>query len=152
MLTIDTSLAQDIVQRTMHIMPFKVNVIDVRGVILASGSPERIGDLHPGAQLALARRDSVEIDAVAASKLPGAKPGINLPLMLRGEICGVVGLTGEPEAVRQFGELVRVMAEMMLEQAQLVRELQHEKRYREEFLFQLVYRTGIPDASMQAWA
>lgn len=152
MLTIDTSLAQDIVQRTMHIMPFKVNVIDVRGVILASGSPERIGDLHPGAQLALARRASVEIDAIAASKLAGAKPGINLPLMLRGEICGVVGLTGEPDAVRQFGELVRVMAEMMLEQAQLLRELQHEKRYREEFLFQLVYRTGIPDASMQAWA
>src|SRR5476649_3096271 len=86
MLTIDTSLAQDIVLRTMHIMPFKVNVIDVRGVILASGSPERIGDLHPGAQLALARRASVEIDELAASKLPGAKPGINLPLMLRGEI------------------------------------------------------------------
>ena len=152
MVTIELSLAQDIVRRTMQIIAFSVNVIDARGVILASGDPQRVGDLHPGAQQALARGASVEIDAMAASKLPGARPGINLPLMVRNEICGVVGLTGEPESVRQFGELVRVMAEMMLEQAQLVSELQHEKRYREEFVFQLVYRNGISDANMQAWA
>lgn len=152
MVMIATTLAQEIVLRTMHIIPFSVNVIDAQGVIVASGSPERIGSLHPGAQLVLARRASVEIDTAAASQLPGARAGINLPLMVRGEICGVVGLTGEPDAVRQFGELVRVMAEMMLEQAQLVSELQHEKRYREEFVSQLVYRTGVSDASMHAWA
>jgi carbohydrate diacid regulator len=47
---------------------------------------------------------------------------------------------------------VRVTAEMILEQAQLIGELQHEKRYREEFVSQLVRRTGISDASMEAWA
>ncbi|MCC7600437.1 helix-turn-helix domain-containing protein [Janthinobacterium sp. FW305-129] len=150
--SIDFPLAQDIVRRTMHIIPFSVNVIDARGVILASGDPQRVGDLHPGAQLALARRASVEIGAADMARLPGTRAGINLPLTVRGEICGVLGLTGEPDAVRQFGELVRAMAEMMLEQARLLSELQHEKRYREEFVFQLVYRTGISDASMQAWA
>lgn len=152
MLTIDSLLAQDIVRRTMHIIAFSVNVIDARGVILASGDPQRVGDRHPGAQQALARRASVEIDAAAARLLPGARPGINLPLMVRNEICGVIGLTGEPDAVRQFGELVRVMAEMMLEQAQLVSELQHEKRYREEFVSQLIARSGVSDTAMQAWA
>lgn len=152
MLTIDSLLAQDIVRRTMHIIAFSVNVIDARGVILASGDPQRVGDRHPGAQQALARGASVEIDAAAARLLPGARPGINLPLMVRNEICGVIGLTGEPDAVRQFGELVRVMAEMMLEQAQLVSELQHEKRYREEFVSQLIARSGVSDTAMQAWA
>lgn len=152
MVTIELTLAQDIVRRTMQIIGFSVNVIDARGVILASGDPQRVGDLHPGALQALARGERVEIDAAAAGKLPGARPGINLPLTVRNEICGVVGLTGKPDDVRQFGELVRVMAEMMLEQAQLVSELQHEKRYREEFVFQLVYRNSISDASMQAWA
>ena len=129
--TISTALAQQIVERTTQIIPFKVNLIDAHGIIVASADPGRVGSVHPGAQLALARGTSVEIDAQAARLLPGAKPGINLPLTVRGEICGVVGLTGEPDAVRQFGELVRAMAEMMLEQAQLVSELQHEKRYRE---------------------
>ena len=150
--TITTALAQQIVQRTTQIIPFKVNLIDAQGVILASTDPGRVGSVHPGAQLALARGASVELDAAAARLLPGARPGINLPLLVRGVVCGVVGLTGEPEAVRQFGELVRAMAEMMLEQAQLVSELQHEKRYREEFVSQLIARSGVSDAAMQAWA
>lgn len=152
MLTIDSALAREIVERTMKIIPFSVNVMDGHGNIVASGSPERIGALHPGAQLALAKGGTVEIDSGALPNLPGARAGINLPLTVRGDICGVVGLTGDPEQIRQFGELVRITAEMILEQAQLIGELQREKRYREEFVFQLVYRTGVSDSSMAAWA
>ncbi|HEY5579833.1 MAG TPA: sugar diacid recognition domain-containing protein [Rhodoferax sp.] len=152
MITIGSPLAQEIVERTMKIIPYNVNVMDARGLILGSGDPQRIGDFHPGAQLALAKQVAVEIDSAATPNLPGAKAGINLPLTVRGDICGVVGLTGNPDEVRQFGELVRVTAEMILEQAQLIGELQGEKRYREEFVFQLVNNSGVSDASMKAWA
>ncbi len=152
MATIGSELAREIVERTMKIIPFNVNVMDARGIIIGSGNPDRVGSLHPGAQLALAKRDIVEIDHAAAGKLPGAKAGINLPLSVRGAICGVVGITGTPDDVRQFGGLVRVTAEMILEQALLIGELQHEKRYREEFVFQLANQSGISAASMNAWA
>ena len=137
MITIEPRLAQEIVTRTMKIIAVSVNVMNTHGVIIGSGEPARIGDLHAGAQLAIAQRRTVEIDSAATRKLPGVKPGVNLPLSVRGQICGVVGLSGEPDAVRQFGELVRVTAEMILEQAQLIGELQREKGYREEFVYQL---------------
>ncbi|BAL24922.1 sugar diacid recognition domain-containing protein [Azoarcus sp. KH32C] len=149
---IKPELAQEIVERTMKIIPFSVNVMDTRGIIIASGEAGRIGDLHAGAQLVLTRQGTVEVDAAATQKLHGAKPGINLPLIVRGEICGVVGISGHPDEVRQFGELVRITAEMILEQAQLIGELQREKGYREEFVYQLVRRTGISDAGLEAWA
>lgn len=152
MVTIGAELAREIVERTMKIIPFNVNVMDARGIIIGSGNPDRVGALHPGAQLALAKQDTVEIDSVATPNLPGAKAGINLPLSVRGTICGVVGITGNPDEVRQFGELVRVTAEMILEQALLISELQHEKRYREEFVFQLANKSGISEAGMKAWA
>jgi len=152
MATIGSELAREIVERTMKIIPFNVNVMDARGIIIGSGNPDRVGSLHPGAQLALAKQDTVEIDSVATPNLPGARAGINLPLSVRGTICGVVGITGNPEEVRQFGELVRVTAEMILEQALLIGELQHEKRYREEFVSQLALKSGISDAGMKAWA
>lgn len=88
-------LAQKIVERSMKVLPFNVNVMDARGIIIASGNPQRIGDLHSGAQMVLARQEAVEIDTAAASSLPGAKAGINLPLYGRGEICGVIGITGK---------------------------------------------------------
>ena len=152
MIAIDSRLAQEIVERTMKVIPFNVNVMDHRGIILASGKPSRIGELHAGAQLAIARQSAVEIDSATTRQLPGVKPGVNLPLTVRGQIRGVVGLTGAPDTVRQFGELVRVTAEMILEQAQLTGELQREKRYREEFVSHLVQPGGTSLADLNAWA
>lgn len=153
MVAIEAGWAQQIVERTMKIIPFSVNVMDGTGTIIASGNPVRIGTLHPGAQWALARHQTVEIESASLPRLPGAQAGINLPLSVRGEICGVVGLTGEPDAVRHYAALVRLTAEMILEQAQLSGELQREKGYREEFTFQWVKRSGALDASgMAAWA
>ena len=152
MSSIEGKLAQEIVDRTMKIIPFNVNVMDGRGIILGSGETSRIGELHSGAQLALAQNRTVEIDAATSRTLRGVKPGVNIPLTVRGHICGVVGLTGEPDTVRQFGELVRVTAEMILEQAQLIGELQREKRYREEFVFQLIHHGATSLADLEAWA
>ena len=151
MISLEPALAQEIVERTMKIVPFNVNVMDVHGFILGSGNPQRIGELHAGARLALAQSRTVEVDAAVTRSLEGAKPGVNIPLVVRGQVCGVVGVSGEPVDVRQVGELVRVMAEMILEQAQLLRELQHEKRYREEFVDQLISQEVTSRADLERW-
>jgi carbohydrate diacid regulator len=152
MAILEAGLAQDIVQRTMEVIPFNVNVMDARGTILGSGDAARIGEMHSGALLVLRQGRTVEIDAAAAERLPGVRPGVNLPLRVHGELCGVVGLTGEPEAVRQFGELVRITAEMILEQSQLIRELQRDTRYREEFMLQLIGHRESSPTELHAWA
>jgi carbohydrate diacid regulator len=152
MITIDSSLAHEIVGRTMKIIPFNVNVMDAKGIIIGSGDASRIGELHFGAQVAIAQQHPVEIDSASTRNMHGVKQGVNLPLTVRGQVCGVVGLTGDPDTVRQFGELVRVMAEMILEQAQLIGELQREKRYQEEFVSHLVKQGNTPRADLEAWA
>ncbi len=58
------------------------------------------------------------------------RQGINLPLRLEGEIVGVIGLTGEPENLRKYGELVCMTAEMMLEQSRLMHLLAQDSRLR----------------------
>ena len=149
---LSTELAQDIVTRTMKIIPYNVNVMDVSGSIIASGNPVRIGELHAGAMLALAKRLAVEVDDAGARNMHGAQPGINLPLTVNGQLCGAVGLSGAPDEVRQFGELVRLTAEMILEQAQLTGELQRDSRYREAFVLKLINDDGADHAGLEAWA
>jgi len=149
---LDTRLAQDIVTRTMRIIPFNVNVMDAHGVILASGNPDRVGELHAGALLALARKLTVEIDEAAARKLHGAQPGTNLPLSVGGQVCGAVGLSGAPDQVRQFGELVRLTAEMILEQAALADALQNNARYREAFVLNLIRYEASARPELEGWA
>jgi len=152
MTILTANLARDIVRRTMQIIPFNVNVMDAQGAILGSGDVSRLGQLHDGALLALAQQRTVEIDQLTAEKLQGVKPGINLPLSLNGRIVGVVGLTGEPDQVRQFGELVRLAAEMILEQALLAGALQRDIRHREAFVLELIRCQPGAELALDAWA
>lgn len=116
MFELDHDLAQDIVDRAMAILPCNVNVMDSQGLILGSGEPERINTRHEGAQLVLANGRIVELDSEAAKCLKGVQPGVNLPLMLDQRLIGVLGLTGDPQQLRTYGELLRMTAEMLLAQ------------------------------------
>lgn len=136
----------------MAIIHSNVNVMDHRGFIIASGDPARIGAQHEGALLVLAQGRTVEIDAALARRLHDARPGINLPLHAEGAIVGVIGLSGEPDQIRQYAELLQMAAETMLEQARLMQLLARDARLREELVLQLI---GAGEANMPAlddWA
>ncbi|MGA8134639.1 MAG: sugar diacid recognition domain-containing protein [Pseudomonas gingeri] len=128
MFELDHDLAQDIVDRTMAILPYNVNVMDSQGLILGSGEPGRINTRHEGAQLVLANGRVVVIDEQAAKCLKGVQPGINLPLMHDERLIGVLGITGEPEQLRTYAELVRMTAEMLVGQ----RHQQAEQQWRRQ--------------------
>ncbi|MCS5794008.1 carbohydrate diacid regulon transcriptional regulator CdaR [Klebsiella pneumoniae subsp. pneumoniae] len=135
---LDTKMAQDIVARTMRIIDTNINVMDARGRIIGSGDRERIGELHEGALLVLSQGAGGGYRRRGRSPSARGSPGINLPLRLEGEIVGVIGLTGEPESLRKYGELVCMTAEMMLEQSRLMHLLAQDSRLREELVMNLI--------------
>ncbi|MFI8415287.1 sugar diacid recognition domain-containing protein [Serratia sp. NPDC078593] len=139
---LEESTARQIVQRAMGIITHSVNVMDHNGVIIASGDPKRLFQRHEGAVLALTENRVVEIDMATAAHLKGVQPGINLPFCFRNQRVGVIGISGDPADVRNYAELVKMAAELMVEQAALLGQHQWEKRYREELANQLLQGTG----------
>ncbi len=135
--------ARQIVTRTMKIIPHSVNVMDERGYIIGSGDPARLQQKHEGAKLAITERRVVEIDHATAANLKGVKPGINLPIVYLGKVIGAVGVSGEPSQVRQYAELVKMTAELIVEQADLMSQVQWNKRHREELVLQLIDRAPV---------
>lgn len=124
MFELNHELAQDIVNRAMAILPCNVNVMDSQGLILGSGEKDRINTRHEGAQLVLTNQRIVEIDEQAALSLKGVQQGINLPLMHDDQLIGVLGLSGSPAELRTFAELVRMTAEMLVDQSHMQTERQ----------------------------
>lgn len=138
-----SQLAQEIVDRTMKIIDCNINVMDAYGRIIGSGDLERIGEIHEGAMLAISQKRVVLIDSATAQKLHGVKPGVNLPLHLNEHVVGVIGLTGKPENITQFGKLVCMSAEMMMEQAQLLHEVSQDNRIKEELILSLIQSDNL---------
>lgn len=138
MLELDSTLAQHIADRAMAILPHNVNVMDAQGMIIGSGDPSRLHTRHEGAQLVLANRRVVEIDAQAAACLRGVRPGVNLPLLHADQLIGVLGITGDPDIVRPYAELVRMAAEMLVEHRVLQSERHWQRHQQEAWLRQLL--------------
>jgi carbohydrate diacid regulator len=109
-------LAQPIVERAMATIQRNINMMDANGVIVGSGDPSRIGNFHQAAAAVLRTGRRVEIQPEDAPNWHGVRMGVNLPLRLDGRIVGVVGITGLPDEVRPFGELIREMVQLMLVQ------------------------------------
>ncbi|MBR8661855.1 helix-turn-helix domain-containing protein [Bacillus paralicheniformis] len=131
-------LAEEIVDRTMSIIRHNINMMDENGVIIASGDRSRIGDEHAGAKDALAAERVISITPEECSALTGTKPGVNLPIVFHDEIIGVIGITGPPSEVSRYGELVKMAAELTVEQAFLTKQLTWDQRLREETVIQMI--------------
>lgn len=145
---LNATIARQIVERTMKIIHHSVNVMDEHGRIIGSGDPSRLAQRHEGAILALNDNRVVEIDAPTAIQLKGVKPGINLPILFKQHVIGVVGISGQPDEVRNYGELVKMTAELIVEQAALMSQIQWNKRHREELVLQLIQQTELNEEQL----
>ncbi|MEZ9522752.1 sugar diacid recognition domain-containing protein [Enterovibrio norvegicus] len=149
---LNTMIARQIVERTMKIIGHSVNVMDEQGLIIGSGDPSRLHQKHEGALLTLTENRIVEIDEATSNSLKGVKPGINLPVVFNNKAIGVVGISGLPSQVRRYGELVKMTAELIVEQAALISQLQWDKRHREELVLQLISESELNEQQLMSIA
>ncbi len=135
---ITSQYAQEILEKTKRILKHNINIMDQMGVIVGSGDPKRINSFHPGAAEVIKTGKALEITVPEAEKMEGAKPGVNLPIYLDEKIAGVVGITGDPNEVRPFGELLKISVETMLRQVLLTEQLGMEQNARELYIRDLI--------------
>ncbi|WNC15275.1 sugar diacid recognition domain-containing protein [Brevibacillus brevis] len=121
-------LADKIVSRTMDVTQLNINVMDKDGVIISSSDPSRIGTLHEAARQVIASGVEIVLSARECKKWSGTRPGINMPIYFESVIVGVIGISGSPREVIPFGKAVRMMTEMMLQQAYLTEQMAMEER------------------------
>lgn len=136
---LSSELARSIVDRTMKVVNHNINIMNEQGTIIASGDRSRIGTIHEGAIIALQRKSEFIIDENESEKLKGVLPGINLVIEFKNRVVGVIGVTGEPEEVSQYGKLIKTTAEMMIEQEHIIRGLEWNSRIKEEMMLAFIY-------------
>ncbi|WP_054200546.1 sugar diacid recognition domain-containing protein [Clostridium baratii] len=128
-------LAQNISKKMMEVIPYNVNIMNEKGVIIGSGDKNRIGNIHKGAVETLEKKCVTEV----YKDVGGVKSGVNTPIFFRGNVIGVIGITGDPEDVRQFSKLVSITAELLINQEYTLNEYIIKKKIEEEYIYELLY-------------
>ncbi|WP_323752666.1 CdaR family transcriptional regulator [Marinobacter sp.] len=129
--TLDQATAQRIVDRAMPVIGHSVNVMTPDGIIIASGDSQRVGAIHQAARKVAETCAPVVITEQEACRYTGTRAGVNLPVEVGGKIVAVVGISGTPDKVLPFADLVRITAELILEQASLI-EVGRQRRHQIE--------------------
>ncbi|MGL4284644.1 sugar diacid recognition domain-containing protein [Eubacterium aggregans] len=100
----DQRIAQRIADEVMSGLGYNINVMNAEGVIIGSGSKDRLGSFHETPLEVIRCGRVLEVTADQASALQGVREGINLPILdSRKQVIGVVGITVDPECVRNPG-------------------------------------------------
>ncbi|KAJ50535.1 hypothetical protein BD780_000457 [Clostridium tetanomorphum] len=98
---IPKDLAEKTVRMLYDITGKNVNVMGEEGEIIATAQKERLGNIHEAAKKIIdGEIDSASITIDEAKNLQGVLPGYNGPVIVKNEIVGCIGLTGDPEVVR----------------------------------------------------
>jgi len=145
---IPDDLAQQIVDSAQGIIRCNVNIMDREGIIIGTAQPERYRSFHKGARDVIESGVAVEIRPEDVDRYPGALQGVNLPIVLEGQVIGVIGVTGNPDAVRGSARLIKMITELILEREFIQQEAQSRLRLAEQFVEMLIgggeqYRSRI---------
>ena len=131
--------AKSIVERTMNAVNYNINIMNENGVIIASGDKDRIGTIHEGSIIALQRKSEFNVSENESKKLQGVHPGTNIVIEFKNKVVGVIGITGKPKEVLGYAKLIKMTAEMMIEQENVIKELEWNNRIKEEMILALIY-------------
>lgn len=130
--------AQSIVEKTKNLLGKNINIMNSLGIIVGSKDKSRIDTFHEGAAEVIKTGKEIEITCEQADKLEGVKPGVNLPIYLNDRIIGVVGITGDPDEVRPYGQLLKISVEAMLTQLYLSEQLRMEQNANELYVHDII--------------
>lgn len=133
-------LAQDFVEATSLLVGQRtINIMDQKGIIIASTEKHRIGDFHQGAAEVLETGKPVLIKKEDLPRYPGTKEGYNMPIFLNDEIIGVVGIFGCEEEVQSIANLLRVYVTQSFSHLQMTQKQNLEAELRNQLLRLLLF-------------
>lgn len=131
-------IAETIVKETSIRINRNVNIMDTAGRIIASMDKVRINTFHEGALHVVRTGESILIHRVKDKNWEGVQPGINLPIMFKDEVIGVIGVTGDPKEMGNIGELVKMTTELMINQEFIASQFEWKQRMKEMVIEQLL--------------
>ncbi len=137
---INVELVRDYVTKIHRQLGININIMNEKGIIIASGTPSRVGDFHLVAYELIKSKNFVSIIEKTSEDLIGVAEGVNLLLVERMEPIGVVGISGNPEEVMPMAKMAKLTIESFFfhrntSQSDLI-EAQNISKFRDALLFE----------------
>ncbi|WP_313164625.1 sugar diacid recognition domain-containing protein [Sedimentibacter sp.] len=139
---LEPALAQKFIEKTAKNLEYNINIMNDKGIIIASKDESRVGSFHEVASKML--NGTIDTGIVKeGQQFIGTKPGVNLFIDYKNKHVGVICVTGNPDNVKSFAELVKTSMEAMLEYEVLMESGIRRRGKAERFLYYLLFEENV---------
>jgi len=141
---LDSKFAQSLVDIVAAELNKNVNILDDRGVIIASFSKGRIGQIHECGAMMLQSGVIKEFYVTKDDehRYKGVRTGFNMPIIFENKCIGVIGVTGELKTSEPYARLAARFVEANLQsnarQEKLVGALKDKEELQSVFLNKII--------------
>ena len=106
-------IAGRIIEEVSKVLDYDINIMDIKGEIIASTDKERLNTFHEGAfKIVNERLDQLIVNN--DTPYEGCKNGINLRIHNGNTLIGVIGITGEIDEIIKYAKIIKKMTEIMV--------------------------------------
>jgi len=135
---IETELAKKFIEQVTQFTEYNINIMNEKGVIIASRDPKRVGTFHEVAYYIVTGSEDMVVTS-NEEDYPGVKPGINMVINIDGRREGVVGITGDPGEIKPIALITKMAIEAMLKYEKQQEELRNRRNRKEHFTNLLIH-------------
>ncbi len=116
-ITLSKQMAERIVDTVKDVCGHDINFINTKGIIFASTDPSRIGNFHEIGKKVVESKETIEVSS--DNSFYGTHRGVNIPFFYHRELIAVIGISGEPDEVRQFAVLAQKITNLLLREQEM---------------------------------
>lgn len=135
--SISKATANKIVNVLKDTIQHDITFMDTDGRIIACTNAKRVGCIH-GGSLTMLQQGLQTLVVQSDNAYEGTCSGINMALTFHDKIVGVVGITGDPNTVGCYGDVIRRMTELLLMEDEHKRQIEQRRYDIDRFLHQWV--------------
>ncbi len=149
---LNSEWAQRVVDSIVLNLGYNVNIMNDKGIIVASGCQERIGTFHTVAAEVIKEQKRIDINVSNVYLYDGVKEGVNMPFYYNEAIVGVVGITGVPDEIEKAATMVKMVVELMMEQEYLKERMYSHQSQKNFFINKLLsIETKEDEWAVMSW-
>lgn len=133
---LNNSVARRFIENLSLYTKYNVNVMNHEGIIIASVDSDRIGSFHETAYNMVTLQQGI-VEVTDDESYIGVKAGINLLVYDEQKPVGVVGVTGDPDEVRNIAYVIKMALESMLKYEHQQEKLYATRTTQDRFIYAL---------------
>lgn len=138
---------QSIVDSIASLINHNVVICNRRGIIIAATNRSRLGVYYEDIERMLQNGDDMLIVTEESTDASDFLPGVNQPLLYRGNAVGSLGITGNPSEVKVFCKVVRSFVQQQLVELDKEKSKANQRQVLSSFVYSWIFREDDQDSA-----